>query len=77
MAVMVGAATAANNKYHKLRFYVEPVILFSGIIFNLILMLIIYAKKHTKMLHSKKPLRYLLIAMLVSDTWYLVYQVIF
>jgi hypothetical protein len=64
-----------STKYNQIRQYVEPFILFSGIFFNIVLILIIYCKKRTKLLRSTKPLRYLLIAMLVSDTWYLLYQV--
>ena len=63
-----------NNKYYEMRHYVEPIILFSGIFFNLVLIALIYRRKRTKLLRSTKPLRYLLIAMLVSDTWYLIYH---
>lgn len=71
----ITTSNTTTNKYHQIRYYVEPVILFSGIIFNLVLILIIYTKKRTKSLRSTKPLRYLLICMLISDTWYLVYHV--
>lgn len=64
-----------TSNYDHLRRIAEPAILFSGIVFNLALVLIVYAKKRTKGLRSTKPLRYLLISMLVSDTWYLVSHV--
>lgn len=67
--------TTKSTKYGELRELVEPAILFSGILFNLTLMLITLRKKRTKSLRTTKPLRYLLIGMLVSDTWFLIYHV--
>lgn len=57
---------------HKfIKYFLEPFILILGIIFNLLLLCITYTFKRTNCLHSTKPLRYLLISMLISDTWFL------
>ncbi|RNA10471.1 hypothetical protein BpHYR1_028173 [Brachionus plicatilis] len=50
----------------------EPVTLFSGIFLNICLYIIIYRKKKTNFLQSTKPMRYLLMAILLSDTWFLI-----
>lgn len=71
----MNSLNSTNVTNNQMRYYIEPIILFSGIVFNLALAVIIYTKKRTKSLRSTKPLRYLLISMLVSDTWYLVYHV--
>jgi hypothetical protein len=55
--------------------FIEPLVLFSGLISNIVLILIIHKKKYTKSLSSSKPLGYLLIGMLVSDVWFLIQQI--
>lgn len=57
------------------RYFMQPVTLFSGIFFNVCLYIIIYKQKKTKLLESTKPLRYFLMVILLSDTWYLIDKV--
>lgn len=57
------------------RYFMQPVTLFSGIFFNVCLYIIIYRQQKTKFLESTKPLRYFLMVILLSDTWYLIDKV--
>ncbi|CAF0977327.1 unnamed protein product, partial [Brachionus calyciflorus] len=54
------------------KYLIEPITLIIGVNLNIFLYIIIYRKKRTKNLQSTKPLRYLLMTILLSDTWFLI-----
>lgn len=63
---------ATVNKNALISDIIEPVLLIAGILSNLVLIAIIFKKKKTESFRSHKPLRYLLIVILISDIAYLI-----
>jgi preprotein translocase subunit SecG len=70
-----GVNLASPTHCSFLNCLVKPTIFFGGLVTNILLILIVYKNKHTKSLSSSKPLRYLLIGMLVSDVWFLIEEI--
>jgi hypothetical protein len=71
------ASSNSNNlppKCSLFKCFVEPTIFLGGLVANILLIIIIFKNKHTKSLSSSKPMRYLLVGMLVSDVWFLLDQ---
>lgn len=60
------------NKDSLLSDIIELVLLIAGILSNLILVAIVFKKKKTESFRSHKPLRYLLIVILICDIAYLI-----
>lgn len=60
-----------NEYCGTMKCIIEPLILFTGLVSNLILMIVIVRNRRTDGLISDKPMRYLLIAILLSDIWFL------
>lgn len=61
----------STSKQSLIKHFLEPFILVVGIKFNILLIIITYKNNRTKNLRSTKPMRYLLISILISDTWFL------
>lgn len=61
-----------GNRCNLRECLIEPLLLFGGIILNLIFIFIILKRRKTSKLKSNKPFRFILITILICDLWYLI-----
>jgi hypothetical protein len=60
-----------NENCSLIECVLKPSIIISGLVFNLLWMILVLNKKQTCLMDSQKPFRYLLVAICVSHMWFL------